>query len=240
VNHYFPTSHLAYNVVLAALGRFNPARAVAPSGLGTGAIAIGYAKGRAGKATVQYELSNSSLGGTATHDGAAMLLPMNHFAPGTPVEIVETEYPVRVLRYDIWTDSAGAGRQRGGIGLVREYELQEDCILTVRRSNHQQRTWGLAGGKSPALARTTFQPPGGAVEALDVMETRQVARGTILTLMQTGGGGYGEPRERPAERVAADVADGYVSREAAREAYGVAIRADGTVDAAETARLRRG
>jgi len=238
VNHYFPTSHLAYNVVMAALGKFNPARAVAPSGLGTGAIAIGYAKGRAGKATVQYELSNSSLGGTATHDGAAMLLPMNHFAPGTPVEIVETEYPVRVLRYDVWTDSAGPGRQRGGIGLVRAYELQEDCILTVRRSNHRQRTWGLAGGQGPALACTTLKLPDGAEESLDVMETRQVPRGTILTLMQTGGGGYGDPQGRPAERVAADVADGYVTREAARKDYGVALRPDGSVDAAETARLR--
>jgi hypothetical protein len=56
VNHYFPTSHVVYTCVLAALGKFNPARAVAPAGFGTGAIAIGYSKGRAGKPTVQYEL----------------------------------------------------------------------------------------------------------------------------------------------------------------------------------------
>ena len=59
---------------------------------------------------------------------------MNHFTPGTPVEIVETEYPVMVQRYDIWRDSAGPGRSRGGIGLVREYRLLVDCILTVRTS----------------------------------------------------------------------------------------------------------
>ena len=52
VNHYFPTSHVVYTCVLAALGKFNPARAVAPAGFGTGAIAIGYTKGRAGKPTV--------------------------------------------------------------------------------------------------------------------------------------------------------------------------------------------
>ena len=131
VNHYFPTSHLVYNCVLAALGRFNPTRAVAPSGLGTGAIAIGYTKGRAGKATVQYELKISSLGGTSDHDGAAMVLPMNHFAPGTPIEVVETEYPAMVTRYDVWTDSAGAGQQRGGIGYVREY-----CAQTLLFPSH--------------------------------------------------------------------------------------------------------
>src|SRR5262249_45728910 len=84
VNHYFPTSHVVYTCVLAALGKFNPARAVAPAGFGTGAIAIGYTKGRAGKPTVQYELMVTSLGGTSTHDGASIVLAMNHFTPGTP------------------------------------------------------------------------------------------------------------------------------------------------------------
>ena len=82
VNHYFPTSHVVYTCVLAALGKFNPARAVAPAGFGTGAIAIGYTKGRAGKPTVQYELMVTSLGGTSSHDGTSIVLPMNHFTPG--------------------------------------------------------------------------------------------------------------------------------------------------------------
>ena len=124
--------------MLAALGKFNPARAVAPAGFGTGAIAIGYSKGRAGKPTVQYELMVTSLGGTSAHDGVSLVMPMNHFTPGTPVEIVETEYPVMVQRYDIWRDSAGAGRCRGGIGHVREYRLLVDCILTARTSSHRQ------------------------------------------------------------------------------------------------------
>ena len=74
VNHYFPTSHVVYTCVLAAFGKFNPARAVAPAGFGTGAIAIGYSKGRAGKPTVQYELMVTSLGGTSTHDGTSIVL----------------------------------------------------------------------------------------------------------------------------------------------------------------------
>ncbi|MBM3485824.1 MAG: hydantoinase B/oxoprolinase family protein [Alphaproteobacteria bacterium] len=238
VNHYFPTSHLVYNVVLAALGKLNPARAVAPSGLGTGAIAVGYSKGRAGKASVQYEITVTALGGTATHDGTAMVLPMNHFTPGTPVEILETEYPVRVRRFDTWTDSGGAGLNRGGIGAVREYELLEDCILTARTANHKEGTWGLAGGASPPLSRTTIAAPGGASEDLDVLETRQARKGTVLTLWQTGGGGYGDPRQRAPEAVLRDVADGYVSRAAAEALYGVVVTADGALDAAATAARR--
>ena len=238
VNHYFPTSHLAYNCVLAALGRFNPARAVAPSGLGTGAIAIGYSQGREGKATVQYEIMTSSLGGTSAGDGAAMVLPMNHFAPGTPVEVVETEYPVRVERFDLWRDSAGAGENRGGTGFKREYRFLTDCTLTARTSNHQHAAWGLFGGRSPPPSSTTLRHDNGEVEKMDVMETRQVGAGVTISLAQSGGGGYGDPKSRPAEQVARDVADGYVGRDAAVEIYGVALGEDGSVDEAATERLR--
>ena len=238
VNHYFPTSHLVYNCVLAALGKFNPARAVAPSGLGTGAIAIGYSEGRAGKPAVQYELMISSLGGTSAGDGAAMVLPMNHFAPGTPVEVVETEYPVMVQRFDLWRDSAGAGQQRGGTGMVREYRFLTDCILTARTSNHRHAAWGLFGGGSPPPSSTTIRHQDGTVEEMDVMETRHVGAGVTVALAQSGGGGYGDPKSRSVELVRRDVDDGYVSREAAAENYGVAIGEDGSVDEEATARRR--
>jgi N-methylhydantoinase B len=219
VNHYFPTSHVVYTCVLAALGKFNPARAVAPAGFGSGAIAIGYSKGRAGKPTVQYELMVTSLGGTSAHDGTSIVLAMNHFTPGTPVEIVETEYPVRVQRYDIWRDSAGAGRYRGGIGHVREYRLLVDCILTARTSSHRHGAWGLNGGARPPLSRTVINPDTPQAEEMDCMETRMVPAGTVLRLEQTGGGGYGHASERPRELVMEDIDNGYVSTQAAADIY---------------------
>lgn len=219
VNHYFPTSHVVYTCVLAALGKFNPARAVAPAGFGTGAIAIGYTKGRTGKPTVQYELMVTSLGGTSTHDGTSIVLAMNHFTPGTPVEIIETEYPVMVRRYDIWRDSAGAGRYRGGMGNVREYQLLVDCILTARTSNHRQGSWGLDGGQAPALSRAVINPDTPQAEEMDCMETRMLPAGTVVRLEQAGGAGYGDPLERSKELVRKDIEDGYLSAEAAAAQY---------------------
>jgi N-methylhydantoinase B len=221
VNHYFPTSHVVYTCVLAALGKLNPARAVAPSGFGNGAVAIGYAQGRAGKPSVQYELMVTSLGGTSASDGAAIVLSMNHFTPGTPVEIVETEYPVMVECYDVWRDSAGAGRYRGGIGHVREYRVLVDCILTARTSNHRQGAPGVSGGKGPPLSRTLINPGTPQEEEMDCMETRSVPAGTVIRLEQTGGSGYGSPSERAPDLVRADVENGYVSEEAAVAVYGV-------------------
>ena len=219
VNHYFPTAHLVYSCVLAAMGRINPARAVAPSGLGAGGASIGYKRSRGGKPAVLYELMVTSLGGTARHDGAAIVHPMSHFTPATAVEILETEYPVRVLRFDIRRDSAGAGLHRGGIGYVREYEVLEDCVLTVRSSNHQNPAWGVHGGQSPMPSRVVLNPDGPHPEPLEPIVTRPLRRGDVLRFEQSGGGGFGRPQDRPDELVEADVLDGYVSEDAARRVY---------------------
>ena len=238
VNHYFPTSHLAYACVVAALGKLNPARAVAPPGLGNGAIAIGYAKGRNGKPTVQYELMVTSLGGTAEHDGTPMIMGMCHFTPSTPVEIVETEYPIRIRKFDIWEDSAGAGRTRGGIGFVREYEMLSDVILTARTANHEQPGWGVDGGEGPPVCVTSINPDGPDAVELAALDTREASAGTIVRLAQTGGSGYGDPASRDPARVLEDVRNGYVSPDSAAEKYGVII-VDGKIDEAAT-EARRG
>ena len=221
INLYFPTSVMIYSCVLSALGKLNPARAVAPSGLVTGAVALGYRK-RA-RPLVQYELGATGLGGTSGHDGAAMVHPMNHFTAGSPVEVVESEYPVMVRRYDIWTDSAGAGRTRGGIGYVRELEVQEDCILTLRSSGHRSAAWGLAGGEGPAVSRTTVNPGTADEHKLAAIDTRELKAGDVLRIERSGGGGCGPVSEREVEAVQRDVQDGYVSIEVARERYGVVI-----------------
>jgi N-methylhydantoinase B len=74
---------------------------------------------------------------------------------------------------------------------------------------------------------------------MDILETRQVAKGSAFALSLSGGGGYGDPREREPELVLRDVENGYVTRRAAEEVYGVVLTEDGTaVDAAATRRRR--
>jgi N-methylhydantoinase B len=221
INLYFPTSVMIYTCVLSALGKLNPARAVAPSGLVTGAVSFGY-RNRA-KPLVQYELAATGLGGTSAHDGTPIVHPMNHFTAGSPVEVVESEYPVLVRRYDIWTDSAGAGRTRGGIGYVRELQVQEDCLLTLRSSGHRSAAWGLAGGEGPAVSRTTVNPGTADEQKLAAIDTRELKAGDVLRIERSGGAGCGPARKRDPDAVRRDVEDGYVSVAAAREQYGVVI-----------------
>lgn len=236
VNLYFPTAVMVYTCVLSAMGRLNPARAVAPSGMVTGAVSLGFGGGK----KVQYELALTGLGGTALHDGTPIVTPINHFTAGSPIEIVESEYPVIVRRYEMWTDSAGAGQFRGGVGYIREFELLADCSLTLRSAGHDNPAWGHSGGASPATSRTVINPGQPTEARIGPIATGRLKSGDVLQVARSGGGGYGAPHERDPQAVLVDVLDGYVSIAAARDVYGVVIDPETLrIDTDATRRARR-
>ncbi len=156
-----------------------------------------------------------------------------------PVEFLELGYPFRVRQYGIVCDSGGAGRHRGGCGIVREYEvLADEAVLAVRIDSVRNPPWGFAGGKQGGSGRAVVNPGTPASRELPPLSDGHVlCRGDVLRIETGGGGGHGPPFTRPAEAVLADVLGGFVSVAAARAEYGVVI-ADGAVDAAATAALR--
>ena len=139
----------------------------------------------------------------------------------------------------MWADSAGAGQFRGGVGYIREFEIQEDCSLTLRSAGHQNPAWGHSGGTSPATSRTVINPGRPSETRIGPIATGRLKAGDVLQVARSGGGGYGHPHERDQQSVLDDVLDGYVSLEAARDIYGVVIDADTlAIDIAAT-RARR-
>jgi N-methylhydantoinase B len=156
-----------------------------------------------------------------------------------PVEFLEAGYPVRLLRYGIHRDSGGAGRFRGGAGLVREYEvLAEHAVLSMRIDSVVNPPWGVAGGLQGGTGRAVVNP-GTAKELVlaPLSDGTVLRRGDVLLLETGGGGGHGHPFDRPDARVLEDIADGFVSVEAARRDYGVLVR-EGAVDEVATEALR--
>ena len=99
VNNYYPTMHLVYCCVQHAMSELS-GRAVAPAALGIGGNTLGYPKARTGLPAVQYELQNTSLGGTPSNDGTFGAMAMNQVTPSTSLEILESEYPMRVTRFE--------------------------------------------------------------------------------------------------------------------------------------------
>jgi N-methylhydantoinase B len=158
-----------------------------------------------------------------------------------PLEILEAAYPIRFTEWSLRTDSGGPGRHRGGLGAVYEIELLEshaDGFLFGERGRFAPP--GVLGGGHGALNRFRYQndgvfhePP--MVSKMTGIELQHLDR---VRLETPGGGGFGVPFERDTAAVAQDVRLGLVSVEAARQAYGVAIDSSGSIDAAQTTKLR--
>lgn len=240
VNNYFGLMTVLFNTVGKALADLNPGRAVGSHGFGLGAISVGYEKPRGAKPAVQYEIFPSSQGGTPYHDGLKGAVGMFNYAPNTPIEIIETEFAVRVRRFEWTRDTAGAGQYRGGPGNRKEYEMLGNATVTVRLA-HQFKYggWGVFGGKGPPTARAYLSLVGAEERMLRPLETVTLKPGDRFRIEMPGGGGYGDPRLRDPRMVLEDVLDGYVSLDAARDVYGVAIDPETwAVDEPETLRLR--
>jgi N-methylhydantoinase B len=165
---------------------------------------------------------------------------MSHASPNTPIEIIETEFPIRVTRHEWLPDSGGAGRYRGGPGYIKEYQVLGDALLTLRMGhNFEYSGWGVLGGQAPPTAHAFFNHGGSDERALRPLETLEMRPGDRLEMFIPGGGGYGNPFEREPQRVLEDVLNHYVSLEAAEQVYGVAIDPQTlTIDLERTRQLR--
>jgi N-methylhydantoinase B len=146
-----------------------------------------------------------------------------------PVEVCETRYPILVEQYAFDIVPHGAGRFRGGRGLVRDYRVLCDrATLTTTYGRHRFVPWGAAGGRdgSPNGAAVI---PAGAVEPVvwrGKLTRHPLRRGDLARLITGTGGGYGDPLKRPIERVQDDVKNGYITLRQAELLYGVILDPD--------------
>ena len=217
---YMATCTAIVEAMLVALSDFVPQRRMAGNG-GVGGISI---TGRrpAGGNFVQYEPIGSAYGGRASADGVSGIAVLLSNTRAASIEILESEYPTRVRRFELIRDSGGPGRFRGGLSPRRVWEvLVDDAQLTCRGGKHTIPADGAAGGQPGALGSLTLNAGTPGQKALPSRFSGvRLMCGDVLTLEKAGGGGLGDPRTRPFVDVLADVIDGYVSRDAAVEHYG--------------------
>jgi N-methylhydantoinase B len=223
VNSYFATLHQVMATVQKALLAFEPARAAAPDGFGAGAITLGFLGTHTGRRPVQYEIMCPSLGASAGFDGTFCSMPVVHVTTSAPIEILETEFPVRLVHCEPRIDSGGAGARRGGVGCIREYEVTDDVMFTLRAGGFASDSWGVAGGAAGMKGCCTIFRADGTSESIPALYTTRLDRGSRVRMEMAGGSGYGDPKQRPPELVRADVENGYVSAETAKRVYGVKV-----------------
>lgn len=201
------------DVVLGAFGRALPDRVGGQScGTPTG-VSFGGISPETGRNFVFYESYSGGMGGTRETDGADGVSTGTSNAMNIPAEAVELDFPIRIVRYALVPDSGGAGQHRGGLGLLREYEmLADEASMNIRGDRAKFAPQGNSGGLPAAPARYVLNP---GTDREQVLGSKtgggRIRKGDRLRIMTPGGGGYGKPSDRNPRDLAEDIANGKVT-----------------------------
>ena len=173
---------------------------------------------RTGQFYVYLETIGGGSGARATKDGLDGVHVHITNTSNLPVEALEVEYPLVVECYALVEDSGGAGRWRGGLGLLRQIRAEDhQCHAFVHGARRLSSPWGLFGGGEGGRCRIEY----GAGVAPPVNAQAFLPPGCSVAIVTPGAGGYGDPRERDRERVRRDLADGVISPMVAARIYGL-------------------
>jgi N-methylhydantoinase B len=207
------------DAILEALAPFRPQRAIANSG-SSGALSLAWRAGRPGQPSMQYEITGSAYGGGYGNDGASGTATHLSNLHITPIEILESEFPVRITEFEMVPDTAGAGEFRGGVGYRRRYLLLEDAVVVRRADRGKFPPRGVAGGMEGGRNRFVVNPDTAREQEMPTQSRCELKAGDTFLLQSAGGGGYGDPHKRDRIALARDIAEGYITRAAARRDYG--------------------
>ncbi|MBX9760281.1 MAG: hydantoinase B/oxoprolinase family protein [Beijerinckiaceae bacterium] len=242
VNTYNPTVHATVEAIFSAMTQIAPQLARA-DGCGSRSIIIGGRSTLAGKSYVQYEILGGGGGARAAKDGTSGTSVNQSNAKIAPIEIIESEFPTRVLRFELIPDSGGAGEFRGGLGIRREYENLADARFSIRSTKHVIAPEGAAGGGKGRTGDIIMNPETDKQKRLPTRYADYpLGAHDRFRLDTPGGGGLGASLKRDPARVLRDVQEGYVTPKAAEDTYGVIVKlgADGwSLDGEATERKRR-
>ncbi|WP_283133960.1 hydantoinase B/oxoprolinase family protein [Rhizohabitans arisaemae] len=217
------TGIVAVELILKALAQGMPDRLPASSG---GDVPGFMMVGTDPDTGQMFAVSNNDpvgWGATRDHDG---MNAATHVSGSTgritPIEVLEARTGMFFERVEMREDSGGGGRHRGGVGLRRDirFVLPGEFLSVIKKT--RTRPWALRGGLEPEANQVVVFPGTDREQRVSTKRVK-VEVGDRITLLTAGGGGHGDPAERDPDAVREDVAEGYVSPEAAREIYGVEV-----------------
>ena len=207
--------------ILGAFKDVLPDRVPADSGCELLTLAFG---GRlpSGASFVTGELIAGGSGAGRESDGVDVIETDATNCMNLPAEAMEMEAPIRVHRVALCQDSGGPGRQRGGLGIVKEFEMLVDGItMTHRGERHYHPAGGSHSGLAGAKAHSVLRRANGTEDIISSKLVTTMGRGDRLVVATAGGGGYGDPHTRDRAALREDVKNGKVSEAAARTIYGL-------------------
>lgn len=189
------------------------------------------------------EVNEGAYGGRPASDGPDAIDNLMANTRNNPLEDLAMHIPMICERYELRTDvSAGAGKYRGGIGVVKAQRMLTPGFITHESERHNDAPWGIFGGQQGAVGRCEIYNAANDA-APRVMHSKfhglAVEKDDVMVYYGPCGGGYGDPLERVPQKVLDDVLDEFCTFEEAREIYGVSINLESeTVNVEETLRIR--
>jgi N-methylhydantoinase B len=182
-----------------------------------------YGRDRDGAPYLMREVLGGGSGGRYYADGEDTI----HVVPDSrnlPTEFSESRFPFVVERLGLAVDSGGAGRYRGGLGYDKHIRMLEDAHFMSIADRSILSCWGVKGGKAGRPFSVVIDPGGANEREVDALaDAEPVKAGEVIRIRTTGGGGWGDPLDRPYDEVARDVLWGKVSVDGARTDYGTVL-----------------
>jgi N-methylhydantoinase B len=217
------TGYRIVDTVMGALALIVPEKVMAAGEGGNTVVSIGGFDKKTGTPFVLVDMINGAWGGRSNKDGIEGVTNPSQNMSNLPTETLEARFPVRVEAYNLREDSCGAGKYRGGLGLIRKYRiLAEEAVLQIRSDRHDHRPYGLFGGLPAAPCRNVLDPDT-EPKVLPSKATLDVTRDMVVLHLQSGGGGYGDPLERSYESIQKDLGNEKITPTFAREHHGVVL-----------------
>ncbi len=180
-----------------------------------------FGRDRDGEEYLMREVLGGGSGGRYYADGEDTI----HVVPDSrnlPTEFTESRFPLLVERLGLAVDSGGPGRYRGGLGYEKHVRMLRDASFMSIADRSILACWGVKGGKAGHPFQVTIDPGGPHERQIDALaDDEPVRAGEVIRIRTTGGGGWGDPLQRPYDEVERDVVWGKVSVEGARRDYGV-------------------
>lgn len=248
------TSSKICAAIWLAMAQAVPDQAIAPTCAEANWLVASATDPESGEVSVLTDLPAGGWGGTPYNDGMHVTMDPLGNCQNLPAETAELLFPVRYLSFEMVTDSAGAGKNRGGCGVRAELQfLGRGEMIWMETSRTREGSPGVNGGGYSRRQRQLRRKTDGSLETIGGLDEDGQWHSQILggipfepgeafVFESTGGGGWGSPLERAADAVANDVRNEFVSREEARSVYGVVLTDDLEVDrdATETHRRQQG
>lgn len=230
------------DLILQALSPVLPERVIAGS---SASISFGAYSGthENGDYWLLVEVNEGAYGGRPHSDGPDSIDNLMANTRNNPIEDLGMHLPMICDRYELRDDVLpGAGKYRGGIGVVKSQRMLTPGFITMESERHLEAPLGLFGGHDGVTGRNVIHNANnfeGETEMYSKFSGYAATAGDVMTYYSPCGGGYGDPLERPAEVVREDVLDDFCTREAAFEVYGVVLDEQLNLDITATEERRQ-